>query len=348
MLKQDFEKSLLDELFEASYDPTLTSVSENEAREKLKARLNELTSSIDRKLPSDRLVRNLSLMLLGYMECKEYALFGIDFALERKGNCVVYASVIVSALEYMGRKDVIEKLRVKYTPDHIWLVYKDDSSHFEIYVNGRKSDEEHDIKALIAANWNWKGFILGELGRYEEALKCFDEALEINYKDSNIWNNKGVILYKLGKYKKALKCFDEALKISPKDSIFWNNKGLALYQLGRYEEAIICYDEALEINTKDGNVWNNKGLALYQLGRYEEALKCFDEALEINTKDGNVWNNKGAALYQLGRYEEALKCFDEALKISPKDYNALKNKIITLSKLGRYEEAYECLNEDRC
>jgi tetratricopeptide (TPR) repeat protein len=314
MLKQDFEKSLVDELFEASYDSALTNIDKNEARKELKARLNELTSSIDRKLPSDKLVRNLSLMLLGYMECKEHALFGIDFALERKGNCVVYASVIVSALEYMGRKDVIEKLRVKYTPDHIWLVYKDDSSYFEIYVNGRKSDEEHDIKALIAANWNWKGFILGELGRYEEALKCFDEALEINYKDSNVWNNKGS----------------------------------ALYQLGRYEEAIICYDEALEINTKDGNIWNNKGLALYQLGRYEEALKCFDEALEINYKDSNVWNNKGSALYQLGRYEEALKCFDEALKINPKDGNALKNKIITLSKLGRYEEAYECLNEDRC
>jgi tetratricopeptide (TPR) repeat protein len=221
MLKQDFEKSLLDELFEASYDPTLTSVSENEAREKLKARLNELTSSIDRKLPSDRLVRNLSLMLLGYMECKEYALFGIDFALERKGNCVVYASVIVSALEYMGRKDVIEKLRVKYTPDHIWLVYKDDSSHFEIYVNGRKSDEEHDIKALIATNWY----------------------------------NKGCVLFKLDRYRKAIICFDKALEIYPRYSLAWYNKGLALSKLGRDEEAMKCKEKAAEIDTRYSDTW---------------------------------------------------------------------------------------------
>jgi tetratricopeptide (TPR) repeat protein len=156
---------------------------------------------------------------------------------------VVYASVIVSALEYMGRKDVIEKLRVKYTPDHIWLVYKDDSSYFEIYVNGRKSDEEHDIKALIGANWNWKGFILGELERYEEALKCFDEALEINNKDGNIWNNKGLALYQLGRYEEALKCFDEALKINPKDGNALKNKIITLSKLGRYEEAYECLNK---------------------------------------------------------------------------------------------------------
>jgi tetratricopeptide (TPR) repeat protein len=295
MLKQDFEKSLVDELFEASYDTTLTRVNKNEAREKLKARLNEFIDGINIELSGDKLVRKLnsrlkgSLFRRGYMECKEHALFGIDFALERKGNCVVYASVIVSALEYMGRKDVIEKLRVKYTHDHIWLVYKDDSYYFEIYVNGRKSDEEHDIKAIISANWNNKGGVLLELGRYEDAIICFDKALEINPKNSSARENKGVAFSKLGRYEDAIVCYTKSLEIDPKSSNAWYNKGIALYKLGRYEDAIICFDKALEIDPKNSNAWYSKGLALSKLGRDEEAMKCKEKAAEIDPRYSDTW-----------------------------------------------------------
>jgi tetratricopeptide (TPR) repeat protein len=321
MSNQASERSWLDELFEASYDPALTYLSKDEARAELIDRLEELTSGIDRELPGDELVRELDSRLGGglfrsdYMEAAEGtypSLFGIDFALRRRGNCVVYADAIVSALEHIGREDVIEKLRVKYTGDHVWLAYKDDSSSFEINANGRKSDEEHTIEALIAANWNNKATALCGLGRYEEANECCDKALEIDPKDIVAWNNKGVTLARLGRYEEANECCDKALEIDPKDIVAWNNKGNALIRLGRYEEAIECYDEVLKIDPKDIFAWNNKGAALIRLGRYEEAIKCFDETLEIDPKDIVAWNNKGAALCGLGRYEEANECYKKA------------------------------------
>ncbi len=61
--------------------------------------------------------------------------------------------------------------------------------------------------------------------------------------------NKGVALGYLGKYEEAITCFDNALKIDPHDLEAWYNKGVALENLGRHEEAITCFDNAL------GNEW---------------------------------------------------------------------------------------------
>ena len=41
-----------------------------------------------------------------------------------------------------------------------------------------------------------------------------------------------------GRYEEAIKAYDEALKINPQDADAWTNKGNALSNLGRKEEAI--------------------------------------------------------------------------------------------------------------
>jgi len=129
------------------------------------------------------------------------------------------------------------------------------------------------------------------------------------------WRNKGGALYFLGKYEEAIKCYDKAIEIDPNNSVVWNNKGLALYFLGKYDEAIKCYDKAIEIDPNDADVWNNKGDSLDSLGKYEEAITSYDKAIEIDPNDADVWNNKGDSMDSLGNNDEAKKCYDKSKEL---------------------------------
>jgi tetratricopeptide (TPR) repeat protein len=202
-----------------------------------------------------------------------------------------------------------------------------------------------EINPRYADAWDAKGGALDILGKYEEGIGCHNKALEINPKYVEAWLNKGLALDKLGKIEEAIGCFNKALEINPRYADAWDTKGLALGRLGKTEEAIVCFNKALEINPKYADAWLNKGVALDKLGKYEEAIGCFNKALEINPRYSEAWYNKGSSLGNLGKYEEAIGCFNKTLEINPNFAEAWYNKGFSLGNLGKYEEAIAYFNK---
>ena len=72
----------------------------------------------------------------------------------------------------------------------------------------------------------------GQTEQKEKAIECF---------------NKGGTLVDLGRYEEALKSYDKAIELNPDDANAWYGKGIALVNLGRHEKS---YDKALESLSK--------------------------------------------------------------------------------------------------
>ena len=56
-----------------------------------------------------------------------------------------------------------------------------------------------------------------------------------------------MVLLELGKYGEAIKCFNEAIVLDPQNSDTWLNKGDSLKKLGKHAEALTCYDHAISL-----------------------------------------------------------------------------------------------------
>lgn len=54
-------------------------------------------------------------------------------------------------------------------------------------------------------------------GNFEQALSNFEQALLLDQKNAQIWNLKGAALRSMGRYDEAIECFNKALELDPAD-----------------------------------------------------------------------------------------------------------------------------------
>ena len=56
-----------------------------------------------------------------------------------------------------------------------------------------------------------------EKGNFNDALSSFEQAILLDQKNPDLWNLKGIALRSLGRYNEAVDCFNKSLEIDPRD-----------------------------------------------------------------------------------------------------------------------------------
>jgi len=180
--------------------------------------------------------------------------------------------------------------------------------------------ENEANSSLDAPAWDEMGYNLTLQGKYIEAIKAYDKAIELNPQYAWAWNNKGWALMEQHKnYNEALKCFDMAIRLDPNLAEPWNNKGWALMEQNNYDEALKCFDIAIRLDPQYAWAWNNKGRILYEQKKYDDALECIEKAIELDPQNADAWENKGLVLKGVGRTTEADDAFANAKELGYAD-----------------------------
>ena len=141
---------------------------------------------------------------------------------------------------------------------HMWVLPA--IAGFAILVKGlaeEKQSKEHDVFLKRASlgqatkeDWNKDGNEFFALENYDDAIKSYDKALELDPEYASALVNKGSALYKLGLYHDAIADYDKAIRIDPQSALAWNHKGLALKKLGQDSDASNAFAKAKELGFK--------------------------------------------------------------------------------------------------
>jgi len=205
-------------------------------------------------------------------------------------------------------------------------------------LTGRPAPSITRGRDLNVSEWNNKGNALQMLGRFEEALMCFDQALELDADWELAWANRGLCLRRLGRLEEAIQSYARALSLKPNDAIVWSNKGAALLKLGRSQEALSCFDRTISLAPRDAQGWFNKGTLLIALDRDEEGTACLRQTVDLDPADPDAWYEYGFALGKQDRHEEEIRCYDRTLDLNPTHERAKRYRDYATLMLGQTQE----------
>jgi len=222
-------------------------------------------------------------------------------------------------------------------------------------------------KMKIAAAHFAIGRVLIDLGKYEEALKNFNDALtlydelftsantaiklKILKRKGNVYNGIGEINWYQANYPEGLKNLFTALRIFQEirykkgTAYAYNNLGSIYHELGNYPEALKNFFAALKIQEEIGDKGNlagsydNIGIVYMDQDNLSEALKNYFTSVkifeELGDKRGEAYNlsNIGNIYDRQGNHDGALKKFFAALKLD-KELGDKRGEINDLNNIG--------------
>lgn len=129
----------------------------------------------------------------------------------------------------------------------------------DVYYMARASDAYNSALSYYnIRNYNLALIYIDKSFRHYEKIKEWPSLELYNADLSNTWSLKGGILYNLGRYEEAITCCDEAIALAPDNKYAWNIRGLIFTELGKKQEATECFSNAIAIDPVFADAINNK------------------------------------------------------------------------------------------
>ncbi len=178
------------------------------------------------------------------------------------------------------------------------------------------------------------------LQKPEEAIRWYQEAVQLNAANAQARNNLGTLLVETHQPDKALQHFQQLVKEFPQVPVYHFNCGNAYRALGRLKEAAECYQQAISLNSRFFEAHYNLAKVLSDLGELSQSEHHFEQAVRLNPRLKESWVNYVYVLQEQGKVAEALQIVEQGLHQFPNDKTLRWNRCVLFLLQGQYRQAW--------
>lgn len=207
-------------------------------------------------------------------------------------------------------------------------------------------DEAIEENPDIADYYIYHGMALIKVGEMEKAILEFDKAILetdnqiVRTNNKKAYRGKGIAYFEMADYENAVICFDSALEINEVNDI---NRDINYYKSNAqeaakdYEGAIETCDLLLKEDKSDASVFFRRAQCNAGLGNYEDAVADYDKAIELDNTNYEFYFGKYDCLIAEGKEDKAKDTINKALAIK----GTKKENAFSLAKLYYLTSDYE-------
>jgi tetratricopeptide (TPR) repeat protein len=188
-----------------------------------------------------------------------------------------------------------------------------------------------------------------EKKRYEDAIKEFEKAKEMNPNYSKVYTELGILYASLGQFQQAIDSYKKATTIDPSDAEAYSSLGVSFVSLGQKaleannnaeaidysQQAVNYYQKAIQIKPDDFISYVGLGFCHLDLNKPEQAISYFQKAAQIEPNAAIAYDGLGSAYLYLSQSQEAKKNLEKAKELYGKmnDYQKVQRIDETIARL---------------
>ncbi|WP_299121366.1 tetratricopeptide repeat protein [uncultured Tenacibaculum sp.] len=217
---------------------------------------------------------------------------------------------------YNDGKQILELIKYKYTPEeyNIAIRHYNNKEYYlstialeKVLKKGYKKQLVYRL--LISAYLQEKDYV--------NAMKINDLYI-VKFKkelDSNDYTNSGLLKSHLSKYNEAIKDYNKAIEMDPNNDLAFNNRGYTYNILEDYEKGLKDFEKAILLNSNFAYALNNRGFSKIKLGDKKEGFEDLKKSMKIDGTNSYCYLNFGLYYFENNEYEKALDYLKKAKEL---------------------------------
>lgn len=177
------------------------------------------------------------------------------------------------------------------------------------------------------------------MGKDEEALNIYTEALEICPENAELLTTIGLLFLKLGNNTKAFEYLGNSLTYDPKNPKTILAAGSIIQDNQDMDVALVKYRVAAVHTPNSAQLWNNIGMCFFGKGKYVAAVACLKKAVYFTPFEWIISYNLGVVHLATGQFASAFHYFSTAINLQPTYARAYTYLALALAKLEDFENS---------
>ncbi|MBS0208102.1 MAG: tetratricopeptide repeat protein [Planctomycetes bacterium] len=185
--------------------------------------------------------------------------------------------------------------------------------------------DESRLKSQLARAYQYRGEIRLRLGKYDEAIADFNDAVLLDANNSSTYRSRGYAWKGKGDLDNAIADFNKCLRLAPADAWAFGSRANVWRSKHKYAEAIADYSEAQRLDPESPYAYNS--LAWIWSTCPEQCFRNGKKAVEYATKacELSQWKSHSnvsalaAAYAETEKFEEAIKWQEKAIELATQE-----------------------------
>lgn len=187
--------------------------------------------------------------------------------------------------------------------------------------------------------------------KYDVALLYLEKVAGEKNNFADVYNMLGLIYYINSRFEDAIRCFTRAIEINPNYTEAALSLSVVYNELGQFDKSGALYMSAKEtggsskpyldpyVMGKLANMHDSLATIYKDLGYYAEAAQEYRKALNLRPEFVDIKTNLGAVYRDMKDYPGAVKELEDAIRLNP-DYPTARIQLgLTYYVMGQHEKA---------